>query len=62
MNQLNSNNMYTAKELNIHCKHLTLVGMEEGRLGWMGTPQEWDKVAKETGENNLRELMKEDDR
>jgi hypothetical protein len=39
--------IYTAKELLAKLKHLTLVGMEDGQLQFIGTEKEWKASEKE---------------
>jgi hypothetical protein len=44
--------IYTAKELNAMCRHLTLAGRnEEGELEWIGTPTQWSNLMGELNED-----------
>jgi len=36
--------IYTAKQLNKYLTNLTLVGIEDGELQWVGSKEQWNKA------------------
>jgi hypothetical protein len=47
--------VYTAKELLAHLNHLTLSGIDNGYLEWIGTDKQWEAVSDDLRDESKKE-------